>query len=190
MRTATRNRCEIMRKCPIEKISRQARDAGIPFLVIGGHAVHAHGYVRTTDDLDLMVPQGQRAWWSELLNHFGMVIQTEAATFLQFDPKDETSTNVDLMFVSEEIFEQLNQAAVEATIEGVPVRVVSLLHLIALKCHSLRNSKTLRRLKDMDDLIQLALVNHLDLNEPELRTTILKHGSAEIYEKLRHACTE
>jgi hypothetical protein len=28
------------------------------------------------------------------------------------------------------------------------------------------------------------------LNEPELRATILKHGSAEAYEKLRHACTD
>jgi hypothetical protein len=41
---------------------------------------------------------------------------------------------------------------------GIPFLVISLLHLIALKCHSLQNSKALRRLKDMDDLIQLILV--------------------------------
>ena len=40
----------------------------------------------------------------------------------------------------------------------------------------------------MDDLIHLILINRLDLNEPELRAIILKHGNAEIYEKLRYAC--
>jgi predicted nucleotidyltransferase len=179
-----------MRKAPIQKISQKADDAGISFLVIGGFAVHAHGYVRMTDDLDLIVPGGQRARWSKLLDSFGMVVKNDAATFLQFDPKDEADMEVDLMFVSEKVFEQLNSSAMETTIEGVKVKVVSLLHLIALKCHSLQNSKALRRLKDMDDLIQLILVNRLDLNEPELRATILKHGSSETYEKLRHACAD
>jgi len=179
-----------MRKCPIQTISRKAGEAGIPFLVIGGFAVHAHGHVRTTDDLDLIVSGGHRVRWSQLLDGIGMVVGNDAATFLQFDPKDEAGMKVDLMFVSENVFEQLNQSAIEATIEGVQVKVVSLLHLIALKCHSLQNSKALRRLKDMDDLIQLILVNRLDLNEPELRATILKHGSAETYEKLRYACAD
>src|SRR5215472_5390437 len=122
-----------MRKCPIQNISRKAEEAGIPFLVIGGYAVHAYGYVRATDDLDLIVPSGQRRHWSKLLGDFGMIVANDAATFLQFDPTDETGMEVDLMFVSEEVFKQLNQSAVKATIEGVQVRVVSLLHLIALK---------------------------------------------------------
>jgi hypothetical protein len=37
-------------------------------------------------------------------------------------------------------------------------------------------------------LIQLAIINHLDLNEPGLRATILKHGDQELYEKLQRAC--
>jgi predicted nucleotidyltransferase len=148
-----------MLKCPIQKISRSAGEVGVSFLVIGGFAVHAHGYVRTTDDLDLIVPGGQRARWSRLLDSFGMVVKNDAATFVQFDPQDEADMGVDLMFVSEKVFEQLNQFAVETTVEGVQVKVVSLLHLIALKCHSLQNSKALRRFKDMDDLIQLILVN-------------------------------
>ena len=179
-----------MRKCPTQKISKKAGEAGIPFLVIGGHAVHAYGYVRATDDLDLIVPRGRRTQWSKLLGDFGMIVANDAATFLQFDPKDETGMEVDLMFVSEEVFEQLNQSAIKATIEGVQVRVVSLLHLIALKCHSFQHSKSMRRLKDMDDLVQLILINRLDLNEPELRTTILKHGNADLYEKLRLACAD
>ena len=179
-----------MRKCPIQQISQQAEDARIPFLVIGGYAVLAHGYTRMTDDLDLIVQRGRRPQWRKMLGDFGMMVKNDAPTFLQFDPKDEASMEVDLMFVSEDVFDRLNQTAVESTIEGVCVKVVALLHLIALKCHSFQHSKSLRRLKDMDDLIQLILVNRLDLNEPELQATILKHGNADIYEKLRHACAD
>lgn len=179
-----------MAKCPIQEIAREAGEAGIPFLVIGGYAVLAHGYLRTTDDLDLITPYGRRLEWSRLLSGFGMFLKNDAATFLQFDPKNEADMKVDLMFVSEEVFDQLGQAAVEAEIEGTTVRVVALLHLIALKCHALQHSKSMRRLKDMDDLIHLILINRLDLNEPELRAIILKHGNAETYEKLRHACAD
>jgi hypothetical protein len=95
-----------MARCPIQEIAKRASAAGIPFLVIGGYAAFAHGYVRATDDLDLIVPRGRRAQLGKLLG----------------------------------------------------------------------------------DLLQLILINRLDLNEPELRATILKHGNAETYEKLRQVC--
>jgi len=179
-----------MAKCPITVISRKAGEAGFPFLVVGGYAVYAHGYVRTTDDLDLLVQRGRRADWGKLMGDLGMSVKHDASTFLQFDPSDEAGMDVDLMFVSEDVFDRLNQAAVEAELEGIRVRVVALRHLIALKCHALQHSKALRRLKDMDDLIQLILINRLDLNEPELQATILQHGNPEIYEKLRRACAD
>ncbi len=177
-----------MAKCPIQEIAKRASDAGIPFLVIGGYAVFAHGYVRATDDLDLIVQRGRRVQLNKLLGDLGMTVKNDAANFVQFDPQDENGMEVDLMFVSEDVFGRMEEVAIGATVEDTQVRVVSLLHLIALKCHALQHSKSLRRLKDMDDLVQLVLINRLDLNEPELRATILKHGNTEIYEKLRHAC--
>jgi predicted nucleotidyltransferase len=177
-------------KSRIQEITEKARTAGIPFLIIGGYAVMAHGYVRTTEDLDLIVQRGRRTDLDKLLRDLGMTIGNDATTFLQFNPRNESEIRVDLMFVSEEVFGQLERAAVETKVGGAQVRVVSLLHLIALKCHALQHSKSIRRLKDMDDLIQLILINHLDLSEPELCAIILKHGNAEIYEKLRQACAD
>jgi predicted nucleotidyltransferase len=176
-----------MPKCQIHEIAKRASESGIPFLVIGGYAVIAHGYVRTTDDLDLIVQRGQRAQMSKLLGDLGMSVKNDAANFVQFDSKDETSMDVDLMFVSADVFSQLERAAIETKVESASVRMVSLVHLIALKCHALQHSRSIRRLKDMDDLIQLILINRLDLNEPALRGIILKHGNPELYEKLRHA---
>src|SRR5574337_40227 len=124
-----------MARCPIQEIAKQASNAGIPFLVIGGYAVFAHGYSRLTDDLDLITPHGQRARFSQLLSDLGWSVKNATATFLQFEPRDEAGMRVDLMFVSEEVFARLEQASVETAIEGVTVNVVALLYLIALKCH-------------------------------------------------------
>lgn len=179
-----------MAKCPIQEIAKRAGDAGIPFLVIGGYAVFVHGYVRATDDLDLIVQRGRRAHLGKMLNDLGMTVKNDAANFVQFDSPDGSGMEVDLMLVSEDVFGRMEQTAIDTTVEGTQVRVVSLLHLIALKCHALQHSKSLRRLKDMDDLVQLILINRLDLNEPELRAMILKHGGAETYEKLRLTCAD
>ena len=42
-------------------------------------------------------------------------------------------------------------------------------------------------IKDAEDLIQLIIINRLDLNEPEIQATILKHGDHELYDKLRRS---
>lgn len=38
---------------PVEVLSLLAR-GGVPFVIIGGHAVNFHGYVRTTEDADIV----------------------------------------------------------------------------------------------------------------------------------------
>jgi len=118
-----------------------------------------------------------------------MKVFREAPVFMQFEPAPNTPLPVDLMFVAEEVFERMRREAQLASVEGLSVGVVSLLHLFALKCHAIKNGKGMRRIKDTADLIQLVGINHLDLNEPALRATILKHGDQELYEKLQRACT-
>lgn len=171
-----------------QTICQKAGEAGLPFLVIGGYAVMAHGFVRTTDDLDLLVQSSRRDHWRRLLEGLGMQVYREAPAFIQFNPPPGAQLPVDLMFVTEEVFERMQKSAEPASVGGVACGVVCLLHLIALKCHAIRHGKSLRRIKDTDDLVQLIVINRLDLHEPELRATILKHGDQELYEKLQHAC--
>lgn len=171
-----------------QAITQKAGEAGLPFLVIGGYAVMAHGFVRATDDLDLLVQRNRRDQWHRLLEGLGMEVYRAAPAFTQFNPPPGTPLPVDLMFVAEEVFERMQAMAEPTSVGGVAFGVVSLLHLIALKCHAIRHGKDLRRIKDTEDLTQLIIINGLDLNEAELRATILKHGDQELYGKLRRAC--
>src|SRR5260221_3868471 len=113
----------------------------------------AHGFVRATEDLDLLVQRSRREQWRSLLGKLGFITYREAPAFLQFNPPSNFRLPVDLMFVADEVFERMQAAAKRNQIEGKFFSVVSLLHLIALKCHAISNTKTLRVLKDTDDLI-------------------------------------
>lgn len=148
----------------------------------------AHGFVRATDDLDLLVQGSRRDQWRQLLEGLGLSVFRETPAFMQFNPAPGARLPVDLMFVADEVFERMQVDAEQASVEDVSLGIVSLLHLIALKCHAIQHGTPLRRVKDTEDLIQLITLNGLNLNEPELRTMVLKHGNQELYEKLQHAC--
>lgn len=172
-----------------QTITGKAAKAGLPFLVIGGYAVMAHGFIRATEDLDLLAKASQRARWRELLEGLGMPLHHEGGTFLQFKAPPSGRLPVDVMLVADEVFARMQSTAELMRFESAEVGVVSLIQLIALKCHAIRHAdEQLRVLKDMDDLVHLIQLNGLDLRESELRTIILKHGNEDLYEKLQRAC--
>ncbi len=92
------------------------------------------------------------------------------------------------MLVNEETFEKLRADAVPAPSDIGGVWVVSLMHLLALKCHALKHGHPGRVAKDAEDVIRLIENNRLDPEAEPVRELFLKHGTKEFYEKIRHAC--
>jgi predicted nucleotidyltransferase len=168
----------------LAKLTREAAQRNLPFLLIGGYAVLAHGFVRTTGDIDFLVPKSQGADWQRLLEGLKFTVKLSSPTFLQFNSPPGEKLPVDLMFVADAIFGQMFSDAKPIETDGVITNVVSLPHLFALKCHAFK-SRPMRALKDIEDLVQLTKLNRLDLNEPSLRAILLKHGGTEFYELLK-----
>jgi hypothetical protein len=114
-------------------LAQRARQRGLAFLLIGGHAVIAHGHPRSTFDLDLAVAhpavEGWRAWVPAL----GYTVHGEGATFIQFNPPDPVTLPLDLMIVSEKTYRQLQAAAVDVPVSGVRVPTVCVRHSLAPK---------------------------------------------------------
>lgn len=48
-----------MKMSSLQTICRALNDAGVRYLIVGGVAVNAHGYIRATQDLDLVVALAQ-----------------------------------------------------------------------------------------------------------------------------------
>ena len=62
--------------------------AGLRFIVIGGHAVISHGDQRGTEDADILVDKEDRARWRALVEGLGYRFRHNGGAFLQFTSPD------------------------------------------------------------------------------------------------------
>ncbi len=169
-----------------ELIARLVADPRLPFLIIGGYAVAAHGYPRLTYDPDLMIPRSAAANWRTRLVGEGYEVQAEQATFLQFS-RGSDDLGLDLMLVSDETFRGLSTEAQPIRFGAVEARMPSLDHLLALKLHVLKQGLRPRVAKDLNDVVMLVLKNGLDIRAEKYEKLFLKYGNADLYAKTLQA---
>jgi len=157
---------------------------GLPFLLIGGHAVNARGYQRTTLDLDFLIPVENLAAWQKVMEVAGYQMIHETRAFAQFDPVCGEGFRVDIMLVNSETFAKLFAGSDRIDYGGRRVQVVGVLHLIALKLHATRTWDRAVQGKDYYDILNLINVNRIDPNSPEFQTILKNYASASIQERL------
>lgn len=159
-----------MKLASLEAVVRALDEAGVPFIVVGGLAVVAHGYGRHTQDLDIVVrllPDPVRAAFRALegLGYGPRVpvtadgfadaeqrarwIEGKGMTVLNFHSDRFRDTPVDV-FVSEpfDFDEEYRLAMVEEIAPGVPVHIVRLESLLRLK-------RAVGRPQDLADVAEL-----------------------------------
>ena len=159
---------------PLEQIQQGAVASGLRFLLVGGLAVIQHGYGRLTLDIDLLVLRDDHEKWRELLTGLGYQRLSERNTFHQYRRGDQETWPLDLMLVGQDTFAGLIAAASPATVQGARVLLVSLEHLIALKLHVLKQARLHRFLKDFQDVVELARINHLNLHSETMRSLFVR----------------
>jgi len=144
-----------MKRASIEAVARALTAADVPFIIVGGLAVVAHGYNRFTHDLDLVIriePASIRGAFDALasLGYRPRVPVTAAVmsdpeqrarlardknmTVLNFTSDQHRDTPVDI-FVEEpfDFSAEYARAYVEDVAFGVPVRILNRETLIRLK---------------------------------------------------------
>ncbi len=159
------------------------QDPPLRFLVIGGYAVLVHGHSRFTNDFDMMVRRTDSEAWIERIKAAGMTLFARTQTFAQFSqPRGE---GLDLMFATDETFEELWKSSIESSFDSSKARLPSLDHLLALKLHALKHTQPHRTAKDMEDLEVLVLRNDIPLESDRYRNLFLKYGNQHIYDTLK-----
>ena len=133
----------------LRSLLQALHDQGIRFVVIGGVAVGAHGYVRATADLDL-VPDPDPENLDRLVRALHSLEATlPTAADRRFDPDGDARVvrrggnvtadtkfgGLDVIQLAEGVpgYSQLEIDAVESDLLGVPVRVCSLTRLREMK---------------------------------------------------------
>ena len=159
-----------MKLASIEAIAGALNEAGVRYLVAGGVAVNAHGYLRYTQDIDLVIALDPanitRAFESlaklgykplvpvtaeqfanaELRNSW---IREKGMTVLNLFSDQHRETNVDIFVAEPFDFADEYRSAYEGELApGLTVRFVSIPALIAMK-------KVANRPRDVDDIQHL-----------------------------------
>lgn len=127
----------------------------VEYVVLGGHAVIAHGYLRTTGDIDIFVnPTPENAIkivqalekYGFTNGEFEVADFTLTPNYLSFSRYDGW---IDLMtFTVGVTFEECYQNKVELEVQGVKIKFINLRELI-------KNKKALGRPQDLQDLQNL-----------------------------------
>lgn len=153
----------------VRQIFAALNEAQVDYVVVGGMAVILHGYLRATADLDLVVglaPENCRRAMAALsrigfqprlpiaIEDFSdpgkrkeWIEQRNMLVFQLLDPANPLRS-LDV-FVKEPIaFDQLQCDAVNTDIDGMPVPVASIEHLIEMK-------QSAGRPRDLDDIAKL-----------------------------------
>lgn len=146
-------------------------ECGVEHIVIGGLAVGAHGHVRPSKDLDI-VPKPDRENLQRLVAAL-LAINAATANVSDFDPDEVpmSATRIDdlvqggnfcletdlgrldiFQWVAgidvDDLYAELDREALDGAVEGVPVRVCGLEHLLTMK-------RAAGRLQDLSDIERL-----------------------------------
>jgi predicted nucleotidyltransferase len=151
----------------LQELLRQLSDAEIRFVLVGGLAVNAWGYLRTTQDVDI-VPDpsaSNLAKLDEVLSGLdgkvevgGRLLTASAiSTFLRTGDRTLVTTSLGSVDVLQGLpqippFAILDEKATDVDMDGLVVRVCSLEHLLEMKSAS-------NRPRDLDDLDALRAAN-------------------------------
>ena len=169
-----------------EELVRGAGDAGLAFLLVGGHAVNAYGYQRTTLDVDLLVAESTLDAWRAYWERHGYRCVHATDAFCQFRTEDEQARfPVDLMVVSDETFDKLRSREQRRAVGGATLPVPDPLHLIALKLHALRNEERARLGKDVSDIGGLISSCGIDTSDVEFRDILERYADEETRREIK-----
>ena len=165
-------------------VCRALAGAGVPFVVIGGHAVVLHGYQRNTFDLDLLVPEASLAPARATLQALGYRPYFESEAFLQLTAPSFLPP-LDVMVVDQRTFARVVRSGESRVFDGEQILIPDAKRLIAMKLHALKAVSRTNREKDWSDIAGVIRGSNQAIEDPELRGIIERYGPAEAFTELR-----
>lgn len=140
-------------------------DHGVEFLIVGAHALAAHGHVRATKDLDVWVrPESSNAMCVlRALRAFGAPLHglteedlSTPGTIFQIGV---APVRIDVITAIDGVdFDDAWEGRIETNLDGLTVAVLSRAHLI-------RNKRAAGRLQDLADVERLEEMDHAAAEE-------------------------
>lgn len=141
---------------PLLDLLRRLHEEGVRYILVGGQAVRLNGFVRATEDVDLLLP-ASRQNGERLIRALDFLPSSKELNPAWFEPQADAAENIrvadelliDLLFAANgETWETLQPYVTTLQIEGVPV--------VTLNIEGLLKTKTDYRDKDRIDRAALS----------------------------------
>lgn len=169
----------------LERLSREAAERNVDFLLIGGQAMSHLGFQRFTLDVDFMGCEETRTKWEEIMTRYGYSMAVTTAAFDQYIHTTPGWPQVDIMFVNERTWQRITSEASEASAGRTVVRLPSPRHMVALKLHSATSPERSEPAKDWADIEALVRIHKLDLSDEEFSKLVIRYGGEESLNRLK-----
>ncbi|MEM6910701.1 MAG: hypothetical protein AAF555_03885 [Verrucomicrobiota bacterium] len=171
-------------------IEAAAKACGLPYLLVGGHAVNARGFSRVTKDIDIAICRKDWFGWKHALEQAGWSCQARNINFGVFSMVSEPTVKMDLMLLEKETFGKLSSKADEIDYDGFHARVPDSLDLAAMKIHALEQHRLQTgmaqgRKNDVPDIRYLLGSVGISMDSPKFQAIINRYGSPEVAKLLR-----
>jgi len=174
-----------MSKGFFEQLHTESKAAGLDFLLVGGNAVNAYGYQRTTLDVDLLISDQSLGAWRSYWESRGYRCVHTTDAFCQFRSADKIERlPVDLMIVDQNTFDKIMHEQNLREVGGIKIKVPDPLHIIALKLHACRNPERARAGKDIQDIIGLIQNCHLDTESVDFKAVLNRYADEKTREEI------
>ena len=160
------------------------QEDGIPFLVIGGHAVVLQGHQRNTFDLDLLISELSLPVTKSVLERLRYTPYFESGAFLQLSPGTGLPP-LDLMIVDETTFTRLSHFTEARIFDGRTIRIPDPKRLVAMKLHALKAASRLNREKDWIDIVGVIRANNLNIEDREFQEILQQYGPPGAIDEIR-----
>jgi len=155
----------------------------IPYLLIGGRGLEAHGYVRNTKDVDLLISLHSREAITTLLRELKYACIAETAIFSRWRSASPMLDDVDLLYVDSGTYAKLAADAITMEIGSEAVSVPSVHGMIALKLHAIRNNPE-RRHRDVSDIRAMIGLHRNAVHPDEIESLCERYGPPGIFYEL------
>lgn len=127
---------------PLVKVLARFRDEGVEYVLVGGQAVRLNGYLRATEDIDVLV-KASRVNGEKIIRALSFLASSKDLDPDWFEPAVDGNVEnirvadellIDLLFSANgETYESVQPYVRELTVEGTPVRVLNIDGLIKTK---------------------------------------------------------
>lgn len=144
------------------ELLRRFQQEGVEYVLVGGQAVRLNGFVRATEDVDLLLKRG-RGNGERAIRALGFLASAAELDPAWFEPPAQGEVEnirvadevlVDLLFAANgETFESLQPFVRELQVEGVTIKLLNIEGLLKSKTDyrekDLLDKSMLRRLRDL-----------------------------------------